>query len=183
MNVIRIGMYCELGGICIFLMSFLLYFLRCWCTHPLISIPMNHIGFEWDARHSFSYLGEPKRWNNNYIAHGYFGPINFTFQKAGNATNIILWLRWRQRIAKHLNECECVCVWFRTMLYCSQGMFLKWAIVAVWIYVVLASMLCYQKLNEEINCRYNIIYWVHWIFWCIFIVFLVTILAPYKSIE
>lgn len=48
---------------------------------------------------------------------------------ATNATNIMLWLWWRQRIEKQSDEC--VWVWFRTMLYCSHGMFLKWAIVAV----------------------------------------------------
>lgn len=153
-------------------------FLCCFCTHPLISIPMNHIGFEWDEIRTHSAISASQRDETIIILLMGISDRSISHFKrlATNAKNIMLLLWWRQRIAKQSDEC----VWFRTMLYCSHGIFFRSEQLLPWIYVVLASILCDQKPNEEINCRYNIIYWVHWI---LFFVFLVTILAPYKSIE
>ena len=92
------------------------------------------------------------------------------FKKAGNATHYVM---------TRMKTVRCVCVWFRIMLYYLFGMFLKWAIVAVNLCGIW-SLLCDQKPNEEINCNYEIVYWVHWILLLLLFVVVVVVVLFFR---
>lgn len=66
--------------------------------------------FQWIILASNEVLGEPKRWNSNNIAHGYFEAINFSFQRGWQAMrHIILWPEWRPSDVCDSESCYIIC--------------------------------------------------------------------------
>lgn len=168
MNAIRIGMHCELGGICIFCLFvccllprhdfFLSLSLYLWLFLSLC-LSLSLALFWCVSFHFYPYESywlwarcSAKEMKQYKYCSWVFRSDQFLISKrlAGNATHHVV---TRMKTVR--------CVWFRIMLYYLCGMFLKSAIVAVNLCGIW-SLLCDQKPNEEINCNYEFVNWVHW---------------------
>lgn len=85
------------------------FFVR--CTYPFISIPMNHIGLEWNAQVSVSQRDE----TIIILLMGISGWSIPHFKKADKQCDTLCY-DYDEDSALQNNQ---KCVWFRTILYCS----------------------------------------------------------------